>query len=126
MSTGMYCGGHGETLPCKTCALNLYRRNQPTQTVSMGDASVEVHYDHQKAEAATLEYPGADEDLRVTEVLIGDEWVGSEFFSDKWLQDAAVSVLEQLASDRDGDLAEEDDAMGRDLEDAYRLTQGAA
>lgn len=109
MSAGMYCGGHGCPLPCPTCALNFYRSRQPTQTVSMGDASVEVRYDHQKAEAATRDYPGADEDLQITEVLIGGEWVGSEFFAEKWLQDAACSVLEQMSEevgDREDEAAE--------------------
>jgi hypothetical protein len=118
--TNMYCGGHAEKLPCATCARNLYRRRQPTQTVSMGDASVEVRYDHQKAEAATREYPGADEDLQITEVLIGDEWVGSEFFSEQWLQDSAVSVLEQLHEEARDAEAEEAERAADARRDDFR------
>jgi hypothetical protein len=29
MSTRMYCGGHGEWLPCATCARNLAKRYAP-------------------------------------------------------------------------------------------------
>lgn len=67
--------------------------------VTLGDATVDVRYSYERAEAATHDDPGAYEDLEITGVLIGDEWVGTEFFSDRWLVKAAVSVLKQIHED---------------------------
>lgn len=50
----MYCGGHGETLPCKTCASNLAKRIQ------------------RDAEAKDFGHPGAIP--LVPELTTGDVW----------------------------------------------------
>lgn len=70
-------------------------------TVFMGNSVVEVRFDYERAQIETRDDPGFPEDCQITDVCINGEWVGTDYFTQKWLDHAAQAVLERMDDDRD-------------------------
>ena len=58
-----------------------------------------IEYDYQAPEAATLEYPGCDEDVWINSVMV-DGWEVLDSFRQGYVDDLNRRVLEKIREDR--------------------------